>query len=445
MSSLVSLPLPSPPSSSLYFPSLTCSYDDSQLSSPSVSLLSLPSSASASEQSFVNQIEKNKANINEETAVNNAPLADFALKRSAPDDSSEVKEEIQENKRIRVASPSESTSSPLSSALSSPSISPVPSVGSAPSSLVLDKPRSSSLIKARVINSYPNKPLHSFSFQIPLSLRTGEQDPNAERFVPFGHNELFLSLPLRVMGSVASSKELYVVATDLCQLINIRKSNTAKTVCQFNENEKVSMPIVCHSSNGNTSIRLFTCLTMAGICRLLQSSRSAFAVPLWGWISKNFKSFTAPEVDKFHRQALLTSITHLRLLYRKSELMNSLSPLLNIGAADLSIIDVSNERKELSHLKKQQNPSAPVLMSFPQPLSLPIIAQTASNPIPSFSYNPYLLMPGMSSFGFPYSPVMPLSYNPLGYSMNSQLHRTPGLMFQASYRPVPPIANAVPR
>jgi hypothetical protein len=363
------------------------------------------------------------------------------------------------SKRLRIDSPSNSTTSPASSALSSPqhstpqlhcsaveeSVEPV-SLNDHSSFELDSKPRASTLLKARVVNSYPNKPLHVFSFQIPLSLRTGEQDPNAERFVPHGHNELFLSLPLRVMGSVDSLKEIFVVATDLCQLINIRKSNTAKTVCQFTESEKVSMPIVCLSSNGNTSIRLFTCLTMTGIRRLLQSSRSALAMPLWNWISRHFNSFTGADIERSQRVAILTSVSHLRLLYRKPDNINSGSPpLLNVGSADLSIVDVSNESKDLSVMKKASI-GAPLMLPFPSQMTMPMplmgqhqgAAPLAGLPA-AFQFNPFMSLPNMPQLGFPFQPsLMPFALNPMSFAHAMQ--QNPALIYQATpFSAVPPV------
>ena len=86
---------------------------------------------------------------------------------------------------------------------------------------------------------------------------------------------------VRIMGSGKSLKEIYVVAKDLCLLIDIRKGNVAKAVCQINSNEKFHMGVLCSRTNGVTLTQKLTVLTIFGVLRLLRNSVSNNGREIW--------------------------------------------------------------------------------------------------------------------------------------------------------------------
>jgi hypothetical protein len=142
-------------------------------------------------------------------------------------------------------------------------------------------------LSSKIVNDYSTKPLRIYHIQVPIELRSNktlEMDEASHSYSLPDHH----CLCLRIMGSTASLNDLFVVATDLCQLINIRKSNTAKAVANYTEDFKVSMPLVCKAKDGNSSIRSFTVLNQAGIKKLLLSNKSSLAKPIYNWLEAEF-------------------------------------------------------------------------------------------------------------------------------------------------------------
>ena len=92
-----------------------------------------------------------------------------------------------------------------------------------------------------------------------------------------------VTVNIRVMGGPALS-DLYFVAADISQLIHSRKSNIAKAVSVFTDEERARCSVVCPRSNNTQSTHILTVLTMAGVRRLLHSSRSTIALPLLAWL-----------------------------------------------------------------------------------------------------------------------------------------------------------------
>jgi len=80
--------------------------------------------------------------------------------------------------------------------------------------------------------------------------------------------------------------DLYFVAADISQLIHSRKSNIAKAVSVFSDAERARCSVVCPRSNQTQSTHILTVLTMAGVRRLLSSSRAAIALPFLAWLTE---------------------------------------------------------------------------------------------------------------------------------------------------------------
>jgi len=95
--------------------------------------------------------------------------------------------------------------------------------------------------------------------------------------------ERLVTVPVRIMGS-PNPNTLYFVAKDVCLLIHTRKGNVAKSIGQFDEHEKARMPVLCPRSNGTVSTHILTVLSVKGVKRLLNSSRSSRAPHVLKWI-----------------------------------------------------------------------------------------------------------------------------------------------------------------
>jgi hypothetical protein len=100
--------------------------------------------------------------------------------------------------------------------------------------------------------------------------------------------EKLVPVHVRIMGSPQRDK-LYFVAKDVCLLIHTRKGNVAKSIGQFDAAEKVRMHVVCPRSNGTVSTHVLTALTVAGVKRLLTTSRSPLAPLVLQWINKQIE------------------------------------------------------------------------------------------------------------------------------------------------------------
>ena len=134
---------------------------------------------------------------------------------------------------------------------------------------------------SRLITAYSSKPFLMTPIHLERQYVTSRK--NLDGMSAEDKAEL-CTVTVRWMGKAAVD-ELFLVATDVCALINIRKSNTAKTVAQFSDAEKVSMPVHCSSGKGS-STHILTVLTMAGVRRLLTSSRSVLSSALLDYLNR---------------------------------------------------------------------------------------------------------------------------------------------------------------
>ena len=83
--------------------------------------------------------------------------------------------------------------------------------------------------------------------------------------------------PIRPQHRDTASREIVFVAKDLCTLIHSRKGNVAKSIGVFAEWEKARMAVLCPRSNDSVSTHILTVVSMAGMYRLLNASRSPLA------------------------------------------------------------------------------------------------------------------------------------------------------------------------
>ena len=134
---------------------------------------------------------------------------------------------------------------------------------------------------SRLITVYPSKPFLITPIHLERIYVTSRK---AAECMSDEEKAELATITVRWMGK-PTADELFLVATDVCALINIRKSNTAKTVAQFADGEKVSMPVHCSSGKGS-STHILTVLTLAGVRRLLTTSRSVLATSLLDYLTR---------------------------------------------------------------------------------------------------------------------------------------------------------------
>ena len=156
-------------------------------------------------------------------------------------------------------------------------------------------PRIDGLSSSRLLTHINKKPSHVLPFVIHRSQLPHNFDhlvhsasAAAQPSTPAPHNAALtgadmVTVNIRVMGGPSLS-ELYFVAADISQLIHSRKSNIAKAVSVFTDDERARCSVVCPRSNNTQSTHILTVLTMAGVKRLLHSSRSTIALPLLAWL-----------------------------------------------------------------------------------------------------------------------------------------------------------------
>ena len=180
------------------------------------------------------------------------------------------------------------SSSPSSSSSSSAPTSTPPAPPALDSAAPLPTPSTPAPVErdrfckpSRLITAYSSKPFLMTPIHLERQYVTSRK--NLDGLTTDERAEL-CTVTVRWMGRPLVD-ELYLVATDVCALINIRKSNTAKTVAQFSDAEKVSMPVHCSSGKGS-STHILTVLTMTGVRRLLTSSRSVLSSALLDYLNR---------------------------------------------------------------------------------------------------------------------------------------------------------------
>ena len=138
-------------------------------------------------------------------------------------------------------------------------------------------PRIDGLSSSRLLTHINKKPSHV----LPFIIHRSQLPPNFDHLVNSASSTAQPATPtaqpaavpsssdmvtvnIRVMGGPALS-ELYFVAADISQLIHSRKSNIAKAVSVFTDDERARCSVVCPRSNNTQSTHILTVLTMAGV------------------------------------------------------------------------------------------------------------------------------------------------------------------------------------
>ena len=100
-----------------------------------------------------------------------------------------------------------------------------------------------------------------------------------------------------------AGSEIFLVAKDLCTLIHTRKGNVAKSIGGFADWEKARMAVLCPRSNGSVSTHILTVLSMAGMYRLLNASRSPLAPVIMKVLYEVINSLFDEEAERRDKQA----------------------------------------------------------------------------------------------------------------------------------------------
>lgn len=104
--------------------------------------------------------------------------------------------------------------------------------------------------------------------------------------------EALVSVTVRIMGT-PDRQHVYFVAKDVCQLICLRKGSVAKAIHDFSATEKARMPVLCQRSSGSGCTQVVTVLTMAGVRRLMSSSRQPTARGVLQWLAERVATIQA--------------------------------------------------------------------------------------------------------------------------------------------------------
>ena len=169
-------------------------------------------------------------------------------------------------------------------------------------------PRIDGLSSSRLLTHVNKKPSHVLPFvihrsQLPHNFdhlvnsaahsNTQPSTPTHQPSTPPTATDM-VTVNIRVMGGPALT-DLYFVAADISQLIHSRKSNIAKAVSVFTDDERARCSVVCPRSNNTQSTHILTVLTMAGVKRLLHSSRATIALPLLAWLQDKVDQIVAQD------------------------------------------------------------------------------------------------------------------------------------------------------
>ena len=104
---------------------------------------------------------------------------------------------------------------------------------------------------------------------------------------------------VRFLSNGLGEQELYVVAKDICLLLHTRKGNVAKSIGQFSGDEKCRMAVICPRSDGTVSTHVLTVLSVGGVKRLLDSSRSGVVDNIRQWFFHQLVDMGHPQAQLF--------------------------------------------------------------------------------------------------------------------------------------------------
>ena len=195
----------------------------------------------------------------------------------------------------------ESGSSPRGSSSAS---SPTPSSASAllPSHNVLNrlssqrKKRDRSCLPCPTLHHIHKTPLRTVDVYIEQEYTLSKRDSSS---LNSSDKQRLVRVGVRFLSNGLGERELYVVAKDICLLLHTRKGNVAKSIGQFSGDEKCRMPVICPRSDGTVSTHVLTVLSVSGVKRLLDGSRSGVVDSIRGWFFHQLVDMGHPQAQLF--------------------------------------------------------------------------------------------------------------------------------------------------
>jgi len=229
-----------------------------------------------------------------------------------------------------------------------------------------------------------------------------------------------ISATVRIMGT-PDINNLYFVAKDVCLLIHIRKGNVAKSISQFNDNEKARMPVLCERSNGVVSTHVLTVLTVSGVLRLLTTSQSKHAPAVLKWITGHIEVITGTKVSSLPGPSSrsLSSSSSTSSTSSSSSPSSPPSSSPSSSVASISPSEMEGSKSQLSQKKAFHTslaPYAPVHSLYSRPNTLPF----PNNPLSNLIYAPS----SYPSQPFPPSYLPPVTSLNLSFAMANQARLT---------------------
>ena len=148
---------------------------------------------------------------------------------------------------------------------------------------------------------------------IPLKVRImGSVQPTAHGHTVVSNRTPASLAPIKPVHRDMAGSELFLVAKDLCTLIHTRKGNVAKSIGGFAEWEKARMAVLCPRSNGSVSTHILTVLSMAGMYRLLNASRSPLSPVIMKVLYEVINNLFDEEAERREKQAAEAEAEALR-------------------------------------------------------------------------------------------------------------------------------------
>ena len=213
----------------------------------------------------------------------------------------------------------ESKGGAASDAESSPSESTTPAAGSpsakpaaSPPKSKFPRPAASSHPPFQLLKTESKRPYATLLYtankrMLPSFLAKKQALFGQEQPAPPADSPDMVNIKVRVMAlnilappTLPSINTLYFVAADISAIIHSRKSNIAKAVSSFPDDEKKRASVLCMQQNGTVSTHSLTVLSWKGVERLLNFSCAPVALPFLEWLRGEVYRISSPDSLTIH-------------------------------------------------------------------------------------------------------------------------------------------------
>ena len=197
----------------------------------------------------------------------------------------------------------EGSSDSTAPAESSPNIKPAPS----PHKSKFPRPSASSHPPFQLLKTESKRPYATLLYtankrMLPSFLAKKQALFGQEQLPPSPDSPDMVTIKVRVMALTMPSppaqpplSTLYFVAADISAIIHSRKSNIAKAVSSFPDDEKKRASVLCMQQNGTVSTHSLTVLSWKGVERLLNFSCAPVALPFLEWLRGEVYKISSPD------------------------------------------------------------------------------------------------------------------------------------------------------